>query len=109
MNGNSPDAPNWCLIKAKVLNVTLINKFDGNALLAGILPKFVVTLLFEDKRTQYGDPGSEMSFPVYPVAFFAVDSVVKIFLESEIVNQVFNLRVEKREVNGIVRYWLELA
>lgn len=99
-----------CVVKVKVLSVLPIQQFDGEAILAHHDPRFVITVLLEGSKSVYEDKSSKVSFTIYSVAFFAIHSASKLFMESgDIVGNVYDLKIESEIIGGSRRYWLSLA
>ena len=98
-----------CDIKVRVLFVSMLHQFLGEVILAHPDPKFVVGLVLEDHDANYQAEGSDVSFPVHTVAVFAIQSVVKLFFDRDVVNNVYNLRVKHVSVGGQVFRMLSMA
>ena len=77
--------------------------------MAGIRPKFVVSMTVAEPEGGYQVPGSEVRLPVQTVVTFAIDSVVKLFIESDILGREYNLRIDSELINGRNTYFLRLA
>ena len=97
------------IIEAKVLNHWIIQKFAGDAILAAIAPRYVVALLIANTKTPFQVEGTEVTFMTHRVAFFAVDSIVKVFAESDVIGKEYRLTVEQREIDGKKTYWIGVA
>lgn len=98
-----------CEVQVKVLSVCKIHEFRGVAIVAAARPKFVVSMILEGSQQEYQPPGSQVSLPVQTVAVFAIDSVVKLFIDSNIVGNTYDLRIDTEVINGIKRFYLRLA
>jgi hypothetical protein len=98
-----------CEIKARVLFVSLFHEFEGKTILAHPDPKFVVGLILEELDTNYQTEGSDVRFPIHTVAVFAIQSVVKLFFDRDVVNSVYSLRVKHRVIDGQEFHMLSMA
>lgn len=87
-------------LRVKVLRVWNIEKFQGDAILAGVKPRFVIALLLRDSAESYRLENSNVSFMTHRVAFFAIDSVVKLLLESDVEGKQYDLILETEIFNG---------
>jgi hypothetical protein len=96
-------------VRVRVLAVSMIQDFRGEALLAGIRPRFVVSLILEDMDSDYEDPESGASIKTHRVAVFAIDSVVKLFIDDKVVGESYTLNITTTVINGIKRHFLALA
>jgi hypothetical protein len=107
LRGDAAMARESCEVKVKVLAVSRFREFRGTAMVAGINPKFVISLILDEHSYQPAD--SSVTLPVHTVATFAIDSVVRLFIESDIVGRECTLRIDTEVINGIKRYFLRLA
>lgn len=93
-------------LRVRVIAVTSIKTFSGEAILAQVDPKYVVSAVLVDSNRVYKPNDSEVSFVVHDLAFFAIHSVAKTFLETEIVGKTYDLRLEMDTVGDIRTYLL---
>jgi len=98
-----------CIIEAKVLTHWLIQRFEGEAILASAKPRFVVALLIVKTRTPFSVEGTDITFATHKVAFFAIDSITKVFAESDVIGKEYRLRLEQQEIDGKKSYWLQVV
>ena len=97
-------------IDVRILAVRPIIDYRGPVLIAGARPKFVVAMILEGEEITDGDDKSGVSLPIERVVIFAIDSVVRLFLEKEVTGERFALRVRttvSKEGNRI--FLLDLA
>lgn len=102
-------AKNSYELRVKVLSVWMIEEFEGQAILAGVEPRFVVALLIKDSDELYKAENSDVNFTVHRVVFFAINSIVKLFMESNVEGKEYDLTVETEIFNGNRFYFLRLA
>src|SRR5947207_15440701 len=102
-------APHACQIKVRVLSVCSIVDHRGPILVAGGRPKFAVALILEDGASIYEDKDSGVSFPFDSVVVFAIDSVVTLFMENEIIGNQYVLRVRQEVINEQKLFFLDRA
>ena len=93
-------AEDVCEIKARVLFVTYFHEFLGEAILTHADPKFVIGLILEECSSIYQAEESSVRFPVHTVAIFAIQSVVKLFFDRDVVNNVYDLRIKHVVIDG---------
>ena len=97
-------------IMGRIIVLSTIGNFEGEALATHPDPRFVVGLLLEGTQSTYKVKNSTIEFPVNSVVFFAIHSVALLFHESEdIVGNSYKLRIEAELVNGLKKYSLSLA
>jgi hypothetical protein len=95
-------------LKVKVLNAWKIEKYDGQAILAGVKPRFVVALLIRDSDENYKIDNSNANFKTHRVVFFAIDSLVKLFLDSDIEGNNYDLIVDIEDFKDKKLFYLRL-
>lgn len=98
-----------CVIEVKVLAHWLIQKFAGEALLASVNPRFVVAAVIANTKSPFAVEGTRVSFPTQRIAFFAIDSITKVFAESDVVGKEYRLDVQQLVIDGRKSYTLTLA
>ena len=96
-------------IQVKVLAHWLIQKFAGEAILAAANPRFVVALLIANTKMPFTIDGTNLTFATQRVAFFAIDSIVKVFAESDVVGNDYKLSVEQQTIGGKQAYFIEVV
>ena len=96
-------------VRVRVLSVSMIQDFRGQALLAGIRPKFVVSLILEDQDSEFGEPETGTSIHTHRVVVFAIDSVVKLFIDDKVVGESYTLEISTEVINGTKHHFLTLA
>jgi len=96
----------YCIINVRVLAHWLIQRFEGEAILASADPRYVVGLLLEDSKAPYSPIKSKVELTTYRVAFFAIGSITKVFLDSDIIGKEYKLRVDQTEIDGRKTYSL---
>src|SRR2546426_11228894 len=74
-------------IDVKVLAYWMIQEFSGQAVLAGIMPRFVVCLLIKNTQEKWKLSGPDGSLATHRVGFFATESITKGFAESDVLGQ----------------------
>lgn len=84
-----------CEVKARVLFVSFFHEFEGDAIITHPDPKFVIGLSIEDRDSLYQSDDSDVRFPVHTVAVFAIQSVVKLFFDREVLNNVYNIQIKR--------------
>ena len=94
---------------AKVVSVLPLERFDGEALLAHFDPRYVVALMPEQPRQSYAIPSSDVVLPAHQVVFFAIHSPVQLFMQSEVIGEVFKLNVEVDTTPTGKRFRLKLV
>ena len=87
-------------IDVRVLAVRPLIGYRGPVLIAGARPKFVVALILEGAETTYDDEEAGVSLPTERVVIFAIDSIVRLFMEKEITGDRFTLRVRTTVSQG---------
>ena len=95
-------------LRVKVLRVWKIENFEGDAILAGVEPRFVIALLIKDSAEPYTLENNDVSFMTHRVAFFAIDSVIRLFLESDVEGKQYDLILEIEIYNGQKLHFLRL-
>jgi hypothetical protein len=98
-----------CQFRARVVATPMIHEFQGEAILAGNKPRFVVMLFLLDTKESYGIEDTGVHFTTHRAALFAIDSLVRLFGESDVVGKEYDLVLEMDEENGDRDYWLNLA
>jgi hypothetical protein len=98
-----------CEIKARVLFVSYFHDFLGDSIRTHVDPKFVVGLILEDCDSPFKGEGSSIHFPVHTVAVFAIQSVVKLFFDRDVVNNVYSLQIKRLDVDGQEFHMLSMA
>jgi hypothetical protein len=96
-------------INVRVLAHWMIQRFSGPAIMAAVTPRFVVCVLIADTKEQWQLPGTDMSFAAHRVAFFAIDSITKVFAESDVIGRDFSLRIARISLDGKTVYTLGIA
>jgi hypothetical protein len=89
-----------CTIEVKVLSHWLIQKYSGDAILAAANPRFVVAVLIANTKALFPIEGTGVELTTHRVAFFAVDSLTKVFAESDIVGKEYRLNVQQLDIGG---------
>jgi hypothetical protein len=97
------------VIEAKVLASWLIQRFAGEAMLAAVSPRFVVALLIANTKSPFAVEGTQVTLATQRVAFFAIDSITKVFAESDVVGKDYRLNVEQLEIDGKRSYTLTVV
>jgi hypothetical protein len=95
-----------CELDVTILSVSKFREFRGNALLAGFRPNFAVACILDGSARPYQPEGSELTFTIRNVVVFAVDSLIKIFIDDEILGNTYRLRIESMVKDGMKRYFL---
>ena len=98
-----------CEVDVKVLSVVQLTQFEGEAILAHSDPKFVVALLLKDSKSLLTVQDSAVSFAVHWVAFFAIHSVARLFIESSVVGRSYRLHIETETIRGRKKYALRVV
>lgn len=98
-----------CTVTVKVLNHWLIQRFDGEAMVASASPRFVVALLILDTKSAFLVPQSEVQLSTHRVAFFAIDSLAKVFAETNIVGNQYRLSVRELSIGDSKRFVLTVT
>jgi len=94
-------------INVKVISVTQIEDFKGEAIRAAGDPRFVVALLLEKSAQDYAIPGTDITLPSNRVVFFAIHSVAQTFIGSDILGKNYRMRVTMEIIAGARHYHLE--
>lgn len=89
-----------CMIEVKVLAHWLLQRFSGEAVLAAAKPRFVVALLIANTKTPFSIGPTAVTFATHRMAFFAIDSITKVFAESDVLGKDYRLRVQQMEIAG---------
>ena len=97
-----------CTIDVNVLSHWLIQKFRGEAILAAADPRFVVAVLLLNTKSAFPIPGSEVELSTHRMAFFAIDSLVKVFAESDVIGKSYRMNVQALEIAGKRRFILSV-
>jgi hypothetical protein len=84
----------------------MIQKFAGRALLAGLRPRFIVALQIEGTETPFQPEGARLSFATHRLALFAIDSITRVFADSDVIGKEYTLTVEQQIVDGKTTFWL---
>ena len=95
-------------VKAKVLAIIPIKDFDGEAILASADPHYVIVFMIDNTKHQYLSSDGKVSFTTYNVAFFAIHSVAKLFIESDIVGKSYNINIQSYIEGGVKRYSINI-
>jgi len=95
-----------CVIEGRVLCYSIVQKFSGEAIRAAIKPRFVVTILIVDTKEQFSVRDTGVTFTTHRVALFAIDSIVKVFGETDVIGKDYRLAIERREIDGDVSFWI---
>ena len=95
-----------CELGVKVLASWKIERFEGQAILAGVRPRFVIALLIKDSSEPYHVKDSDVSFLAHRVVFFAVDSIIKIFMESGVEGKEYTMTIETEMIDKRKTYFL---
>ncbi|MGO8902368.1 MAG: hypothetical protein ACLQU5_29065 [Isosphaeraceae bacterium] len=103
------EVKNTCVVKVKVFAVWMIEDYKGEAILAAVRPRFVVAVLLDGFRRKHTVENSDVAFTVNTLAVFAIESVVRVFKESEVVGKVYDLRIEVEQIQGKPRYFLRVV
>lgn len=98
-----------CIIEVKVLAHWLIQRFEGEAILASVNPRFVVAVLIANTRTPFSVEGTGITFATHKIAFFAINSITKVFAESDVIGKEYRLTLEQQEIDGKKSYSLEIV
>jgi len=96
-------------LTVEVLTVYNIHQFQGEAILTHRDPNFVVALLLKGSKHSYTAKDSDVSFYVHDVAFFAIHSIIKLFLEPDIVGNTYKLSFQEEIINETKRCSLRLS
>ena len=94
------------VLRVRVLSAILIEKFSGEALWAGVRPRYVVALLLLDTKSAYKPQESDFELTTHRMAFFAIDSIVKVFVESDIVGKEFTLNIQSQILDQTTRFFV---
>ncbi len=97
------------IITIKVLSVWLIQDFEGEATLASLDPRFVIALQILDSQERYNVAESEVAFNTHRIASFAVHSIVRLFMESDVEGEIYDIKVSSELYEGNLLYYLQLA
>jgi hypothetical protein len=100
---------NTCIIDVKVLAHWLIQRFSGEAILAAVKPRFVVALLIANTKSAFPVDSPNVTFTTHRVAFFAIDSITKLFAESDVLGKEYRLMVQQLEVEGKKSYSIRVV
>lgn len=92
--------------RAKVMSHWTVERFSGEAILAGVDPKFVVALLMPDSRSNSDIKNSGVKISTQAVAFFLVDSIIKTFGDSDVNGKEYDLSIIAREIDGELHFWI---
>jgi hypothetical protein len=95
-----------CTIDVQVLAHWLIQRFDGEALLAAAQPRFVVAVTLSNTKAGFPIADTGVELTTYRVVFFAIDSVTKVFSESDVVGKRYRLEVRQLNIDGNRRFVL---
>jgi hypothetical protein len=95
-------------IRVKVLSVASILDFRGDAYVAGVRPRFVVSLILEGGNGVFRDEPSDVEFTTHTTAVFAIDSVTKLFADKDVVGRTFDLYIRSEVIAGVRRFFLSL-
>ena len=96
-------------IKVKVLAHWLIQRFSGEAVLAAVNPRFVVALLIANTSEPFLVDCADVSFKTHKVVFFAIDSIAKVFAESDVLGKDYRLMVQQLDIEGKKRYVISVV
>ncbi|HMY16882.1 MAG TPA: hypothetical protein PKA58_11230 [Polyangium sp.] len=103
------NAQQKCKFRVQVISAVLIERFSGEALWAGVRPKYVVALLLlGTKATYHPQSGSAFELTVHRVAFFAIDSVTKTFMEGDVVGKEYVIEVQSDLIDERKRFFLSV-
>jgi hypothetical protein len=94
-------------INVKVISVTQIQDFKGEAIRAHFDPNFVVALLLEKSEQDYAIPGTDITLPSNRVVFFAIHSVAQTFMGSDVLGKNYRMKVTMEITAGARHYHLE--
>ncbi|WP_133513276.1 hypothetical protein [Candidatus Thiosymbion oneisti] len=97
------------IIRAKVLSVWKITNFEGDAILAGADPRFVIAFQILDSQEQYNVAESDVVLNTHRVVFFAVHSIVQLFMESDVEGKTYDIKVTSELYKGNSLYYLQLT
>lgn len=86
-------------LEVKILVVTRMYDFRGQAIVADDNPKYVVTALIVDSEHERGVEGEGVAFTVFDVAFFAIHSLQDTFGETDVLGQTFKVRLEMKMID----------
>jgi hypothetical protein len=95
-------------IEVKVIAQSLIQRFAGEAILAATNPRFVVALLIANSKMPFTIEGTNVTFATHRVAFVAIDSPTKVFLETDVVGKEYKLSVQQQTIGGKQAYYMEV-
>lgn len=98
---------NTCTIDVKVLVHWPIQRFAGEAILAAVQPRFVVALLIANTKAPFAC--SQVTLNAHSVAFFAIDSITKVFEESEVLGKSYRMTIEQSDIDGKKAYTIRVA
>lgn len=96
-------------IRGKVISIAPITNFEGEAISAHFDPRYVVAFLLDNSKQNYLVHGSDVAFPSYQVALFAIHSVTELFQASdfEVIGRSYRLKVAMETTDDKRRYRLE--
>lgn len=98
-----------CLVTVRVLGHWLIQRFEGEAMLASANPRFVVAVLILDSKSAFLVPQSEVRLSTHRVAFFAIDSLAKVFADTNVVGNLYRLRIQELDLGDSKRFVLTVT
>ena len=99
-------AREFCVIEIKVLSLHYIGHFEGEAIMASMDPKYVVSAMICNTKDSYKIEHSNVDFCVYSAVNFAISSVAKVFMESNVIGNTYTMRVETDIIDGNTWYSL---
>lgn len=103
---NNMNSQKTCKLRVQVLSAVLIERFSGEALWAGVRPRYVVAVLLLDTKSHYQPHDSDFELTTHRMAFFAIDSVTKVFKESDVVGKEYSLDVRSEVFDQTTRFFL---
>ncbi len=94
------------ILRVRVLSAVLIERFSGEALWAGVRPRYVVALLLLDTKSVYKPQGSDFELTTHRIAFLAIDSITRVFVDSDVVGKEFALNIRSEIFDQTTRFFV---
>jgi hypothetical protein len=91
-------------VNVRVIAHWIIQRFSGEALVASPKPRYVVALLIEGTKAPYRPIGTDVTFSTHRVAFFAIESIVRVFAESDVLGKDYRMEIQQIAVGDSKRY-----
>ena len=98
-----------CTLDVKVLVHWTIQRFSGEVIVAAVQPRFVVALQIVNSQAPFAVEGSGVTLTAHKIVFFAIDSLTRVFEETDILGKTYRMVVEQSQINGKNAYTLRVA